>query len=135
MLIADDVGLGKTIEAGLILTELLSRQMASRVLVIVPANLGEQWREALDYFFHIPARIISSRHRREMERELPAGANPWERYRYLIASVDYAKQPAIVNQILEQAWDVVLFDEAPCRHTSPDRSPLRCVPIGHTLLP
>ncbi|MBN1580239.1 MAG: DEAD/DEAH box helicase [Anaerolineae bacterium] len=112
MLIADDVGLGKTIEAGLILTELLARQMASRVLVIVPANLREQWREALDYFFHIPARIISSRHRREMERELPAGANPWERYRCLIASVDYAKQPAIKNQILEQQWDVVLFDEA-----------------------
>lgn len=112
MLLADDVGLGKTIEAGLILTELLARQMASRVLIVVPANLREQWREALDYFFHIPARIISSRHRREMERELPAGANPWERFRCLITSVDYAKQPAIMNQILEQGWDVVLFDEA-----------------------
>jgi superfamily II DNA or RNA helicase len=112
MLLADDVGLGKTIEAGLIITELLARQMASRLLVIVPANLREQWREALDYFFHIPARIISSRHRREMERELPAGANPWEHYRFLITSVDYAKQPAIKNQILEQHWGVVLFDEA-----------------------
>jgi len=47
LLIADDVGLGKTVEAGLILTELLARQMASCVLVIVPANLREQWR--LDY--------------------------------------------------------------------------------------
>jgi hypothetical protein len=112
MLVADDVGLGKTIEAGLIITELLARQMASRLLIIVPANLREQWREALDYFFHIPARIISSRHGREMERELPAGANPWEHYRFLITSVDYAKQPAIKNQILEQAWDVILFDEA-----------------------
>jgi len=112
MLIADDVGLGKTIEAGLIITELLARQMASRLLVIVPATLREQWREALDYFFHIPARIISTRHRREMERELPAGANPWEHYRYLITSVDYAKQPAIKNQILEQHWDVVVIDEA-----------------------
>jgi len=112
MLIADDVGLGKTIEAGLIITELLARQMATRLLVIVPANLREQWREALDYFFHIPARIISTRHRREMERELPAGANPWEHYRFLITSVDYAKQPAIKNQILEQRWDVVVIDEA-----------------------
>jgi superfamily II DNA or RNA helicase len=112
MLIADDVGLGKTIEAGLIITELLARHMASRLLVIVPANLREQWQEALDYFFHIPARIISARHRREMERELPAGANPWEHYRYLITSVDYAKQPAIKNQILEQRWDIVVFDEA-----------------------
>jgi len=112
MLIADDVGLGKTIEAGLIITELIARQMASRLLVIVPASLREQWREALDYFFHIPARIISTRHQREMERELPAGANPWARFRYLITSVDYAKQPAIKNQILEQSWDIVLFDEA-----------------------
>ncbi|MFC2030590.1 DEAD/DEAH box helicase [Chloroflexota bacterium] len=112
MLLADDVGLGKTIEAGLIITELLARQMAARLLVIVPANLREQRREALDYFFHIPARIISSRHRREMERELPAGANPWQHYRCLITSVDYAKQPAIKNQILEQQWDVVLFAEA-----------------------
>jgi len=112
MLLADDVGLGKTIEAGLIITELMARQMASRLLVIVPANLREQWREALDYFFHIPARIISTRHRREMERELPAGANPWEYYPYLITSVDYAKQPGVRNQILEQRWDVVLIDEA-----------------------
>ena len=112
MLLADDVGLGKTVEAGLIITELLARQMASRLLVIVPANLREQWREALDYFFHIDARIISTRHRREMERELPAGANPWEHYRYLITSVDYAKQPAIKNQILEQRWDIVVVDEA-----------------------
>jgi len=112
MLIADDVGLGKTIEAGLIITELLARQMATRLLVIVPANLREQWREALDYFFHIPARIISSRHRREMERELPAGANPWEHHRFLITSVDYAKQAGVKNQILEQRWDIVVIDEA-----------------------
>lgn len=112
MLIADDVGLGKTIEAGLIITELLARQMASRLLFVVPANLREQWREALDHFFHVPARIISSRHRREMERELPLGANPWEYYRCLITSVDYAKQPAIKNQILEQRWDIVVIDEA-----------------------
>jgi len=112
MLLADDVGLGKTVEAGLIATELLARQRATRMLVIVPASLREQWREALDYFFHVPARIISTRHRREMERELPAGANPWEYYRFLITSVDYAKQAAIKNQILEQDWDVVVVDEA-----------------------
>ncbi len=112
MLLADDVGLGKTIEAGLILTELLARQRAARLLIIVPANLREQWQAALDYFFHIPARIISTRHRREMERELPPGANPWGHYRCLITSVDYAKQPAIKNQILEQRWDAVVIDEA-----------------------
>ncbi|MGC9523274.1 MAG: DEAD/DEAH box helicase, partial [Anaerolineae bacterium] len=112
MLLADDVGLGKTIEAGLIATELLARQRATRMLVIVPASLREQWREALDYFFHIEARIISTRHRREMEQRLPAGANPWAYYPCLITSVDYAKQAAIKNQILEQDWDIVIVDEA-----------------------
>lgn len=112
MLLADDVGLGKTIEAGLIITELMARQRASRVLVVVPAALREQWREALEYFFHLPARIISSRHRREMERELPAGTSPWGQFPVLITSIDYAKQPAVKNQILEQDWDIALFDEA-----------------------
>jgi superfamily II DNA or RNA helicase len=122
MLLADDVGLGKTIEAGLIATELLSRQMATRMLVIVPASLREQWREALDYFFHLsskreakrllPARIISSRLRRQMERELPAGTNPWIHHRILIASVDYAKRISVRNQILEHNWDIVIIDEA-----------------------
>ena len=112
MLIADDVGLGKTIEAGLIVTELLARGLARRLLVICPANLREQWQEALDYFFHLDARIISSRHIREMERELPAGTNPWAHYRALITSIDFAKQPAIKGQILEQPWDIVIVDEA-----------------------
>lgn len=113
MLIADDVGLGKTIEAGLIVTELLARQMASKLLVICPASLREQWKEALEYFFHINAKIISSRHRRTMERELPPGTNPWEYYPYLITSLDYAKRAEVKAQILEQKeWDIILVDEA-----------------------
>jgi len=117
MLLADDVGLGKTIEAGLIITELLARQRVSRVLVICPASLREQWREALDQFFHLDARIISTRHERELQRQLPAGANPWEFYRYLVISVDYAKLPRIKFQVLEllarEAENtVVVIDEA-----------------------
>jgi superfamily II DNA or RNA helicase len=112
MLIADDVGLGKTIEAGLIISELFARQRASKLLIVCPANLREQWQEALDYFFHIDARIISSQHRRALERELPPGSNPWEYYPYLIVSMDYAKEPQIKAQILEQPWDIVVIDEA-----------------------
>lgn len=112
MLIADDVGLGKTIEAGLIVVELFARQRASRLLVVCPAMLREQWNNALDYFFHVDARIISSRHRRAMERELPPGTNPWEYYPYLVTSMDYAKTAEVKAQILEQMWDIVLVDEA-----------------------
>ncbi|MDG6995557.1 MAG: DEAD/DEAH box helicase [Nitrososphaerota archaeon] len=112
MLIADDVGLGKTIEAGLIVSELFARQRATKLLIVCPANLREQWQEQLNYFFHIEARIISSQHRRALERELPPGSNPWEYYPYLIVSMDYAKEPQIKAQILEQPWDVVVIDEA-----------------------
>ncbi len=126
--IFDDVGLGKTIETGLVVTELLARQMASRVLVVCPANLREQWREALSYFFHLDdARIISTRHRREMERQLPVDANPWEFFHCLIVSEDYAKEAAIRQQILEQKWDIVLIDEAHTlakpHQSTPDEKP------------
>jgi SNF2 family DNA or RNA helicase len=83
------------------------------VLIICPANLREQWREQLSYFFHLDeARIISTRHLREMERALPAGANAWEYYPYLIVSADYAKTAAVRQRILEQPWDIVIIDEA-----------------------
>ena len=112
MMIADDVGLGKTIEAGLIATELMARGMARRILVICPASLREQWQEALAYFFHLETHIFSRRRRRKLERDLPAGANPWEYHDAFVVSVDYAKKPKIKNQILEVPWDIVIIDEA-----------------------
>jgi SNF2 family DNA or RNA helicase len=131
LLIADDVGLGKTIEAGLVISELLARGLARRVLVICPASLREQWRQALDYFFHLDAKIFSRERRRAIERDLPAGTNPLEFHNSLIISVDYAKAPEIKNQILEVPWDVVVIDEAhqvakphqtgPDQHVSMDR--------------
>ncbi len=111
LLISDDVGLGKTIEAGLIISELIQRGKIKRVLFLTPANLKPQWKEALDYFFHIKATIIDSFSRKEFEKELPAGANPWQYFQFVIASVDYAKSPDIKQQIQEQNWDLLLVDE------------------------
>ena len=111
MLIGDDVGLGKTVEAGLIISELIQRGKVKRVVFITPANLKQQWKEALDYFFHIKATIIDSFSRKEFEKELPAGANPWQYFQFVIASVDYAKSPDIKQQIQEQQWDLLLVDE------------------------
>jgi SNF2 family DNA or RNA helicase len=111
MLIGDDVGLGKTIEAGLIISELIQRGKVKRVLFLTPANLKPQWKEALEYFFHIKATIIDSFSRKEFEKELPAGANPWQYFQFVIASVDYAKSPDIKQQISEQDWDFMLVDE------------------------
>lgn len=112
LLIADDVGLGKTIEAGLIATELLARQKIRNVLIVCPASLREQWQESLSYFFHVDAKIISSRHRKELEKRMPIGANPWSYHKFLITSLDYVKRPEIKNEVLEQQWDFVIIDEA-----------------------
>ncbi len=112
MLIADDVGLGKTIEAGLIATELVARNLATRILVVCPKNLSEQWHEALKYFFQLDARIISSVQLRSLERALPPGASPWEHYHHLIASVDYVKREEIKYQVYDVPWDLIIVDEA-----------------------
>jgi SNF2 family DNA or RNA helicase len=83
LLIADDVGLGKTIEAGLIISELMQRGKVKRILILTPANLKEQWQEAMEYFFHIDSKIISSLSRKEYEKQLPAGANPWQYFQVI----------------------------------------------------
>ncbi len=112
MLIADDVGLGKTIEAGLILQELIGRKRINRVLFVTPANLREQWQNVLRSFFGINAVIMSRRNRRQLETELLVGGNPWGYYNFIIVSVDYAKKMEIKNEILQFDWDLIIIDEA-----------------------
>ncbi len=112
LLLADDVGLGKTIEAGLITSELMARNRADRILVVTPANLREQWREAFEHFFHIDTKLTSRRNRKSMEKDVPPGMSVWEYYSKHIVSIDYAKQAHIRSQILSQEWDLVIIDEA-----------------------
>lgn len=112
LLIADDVGLGKTIEAGLITKELLVRGKARRVLVLAPAHLLAQWQEALRRFFHLDFVVLSGSNLKRLARTLPPGANPWTMHDLVIASIDYAKQDGVRPQVLFQDWDLVLVDEA-----------------------
>lgn len=108
LLIADDVGLGKTIEAGLIVKELLLRSFARRVLVLTPAHLKEDWAEAFSRFFHLRFNVFGS----QLLRELPPGKNPWQIHERLIAGIDLAKRPEHRDQVLAQPWDLVVVDEA-----------------------
>lgn len=112
LLIADDVGLGKTIEAGLIIQELLGRKKINRVLFVVPANLREQWQTILKNFFGIDAVIMSRRNRRNLEAELLVGGNPWGYYNFIITSTDYAKRSGVKEEIIQFPWDLVIIDEA-----------------------
>ena len=110
LLIADDVGVGKTVEAGLVLSELLARRRASRVLVVAPWSLTEQWREALDHFFHLEGTIIATHLMPALERRLLPGQSPWEAHDICIASVDYLKLHR--HAVLQYDWDLAIVDEA-----------------------
>lgn len=108
--IFDDVGTGKTIEAGLVLSELIARGKARRILIVVPANLREQWRDALDHFFHIQATLVSGTLLPALERRLLPGQSVWGSHDVVIASIDYLKTRTA--QVLSYPWDLVVIDEA-----------------------
>ncbi|MHA1439274.1 MAG: helicase-related protein, partial [Promethearchaeota archaeon] len=92
--------------------ELMGRKRINRVLIIVPANLREQWQAILKRFFGIDAVIMSRRNRRRLESELLVGGNPWGYYNFIIASIDYAKRPGVKEEIIQFDWDMVIIDEA-----------------------
>ncbi len=77
LLLADAVGLGKTIEAGLITSELLARGRARSVLILAPANLREQWKSQMRDLFYLDFEVMSGETRRQLERAVPPGAEPW----------------------------------------------------------
>ena len=112
LLIADTIGLGKTIEAGLIAKELLARNQARSVLVLTPANLREQWRQQMRDLFYLDFEVVSSETRKRLERSIPPGADPWLYFDRLIVSMDYAKTPRVKHELLKRKWDVVIVDEA-----------------------
>ncbi len=112
LLLADTTGLGKTVEAGLIMSELLARNQARSVLIITPANLRKQWKEQMRDFFHQNFQILSGETRKSLERSIPPGADPWLYFDRLIVSIDYAKDVKIRHEILKRQWDLVIVDEA-----------------------
>lgn len=107
-LIADEVGLGKTIEAALVLRELASRGELQRALMIVPAGLVENWRRELNDVFNLDFEVFG-REGDVTDRK----SNAFARHNRLIASVDTLKRPSRIKKILEAPpWDLVVFDEA-----------------------
>src|SRR5699024_9009605 len=98
-IVADEVGLGKTIEAGLILKEYMLRGLVKKVLIIVPASLVNQWAQELNEKFYIPAVTFRKSY-------------PWDQYDVIITSIDTAKRSPHREQILEQDYDFLLVDEA-----------------------
>ncbi|HML53153.1 MAG TPA: SNF2-related protein [Solidesulfovibrio magneticus] len=107
-LVADEVGLGKTIETALILRELASRGELTRAIMIVPAGLVENWRRELNEVFNLDFEVFGS------EGDVTdRKTNAFAKHNRLIASVDTLKRPARVKKLLAApSWDLVVFDEA-----------------------
>lgn len=113
LLIADDVGLGKTIEAGLILRELNARRRAARILIVCPASIIEQWQTELASKFGFNFKIFDSEGVAEARRSLEAGTNPWTAEPRVIASVDFLKRrEGAFRELSASRWDVIIIDEA-----------------------
>jgi len=92
LLIADDVGLGKTIEAGLVAQELLLRHRARTILIVCPASLTLKWQGEMANRFGLEFRIIDSQAIRDLRRTRGIGANPFTTYPRLIVSIDWLKR-------------------------------------------
>ncbi len=118
LLIADDVGVGKTIEAGLIARELLDRGEVQRLAVLCPPQLCDQWHAELKRCFHIDAAIARSGTVAKLERQLPPGNHHiFGYFQHLIVSLDYAKSDRRCASFLAHCPDLVIVDEA---HTCTD---------------
>jgi SNF2 family DNA or RNA helicase len=109
MILADEVGLGKTIEAGLILKELRARGLAERVLVICPASLQMQWQSELLTKFNEPFEIIDGPFAKHLSKN---SKNPFSQKDFIICSLPFAAKDSRAEQIIEAGWDLVIFDEA-----------------------
>ena len=122
LLLADDVGLGKTIEAGLILSELLNRRRIRRVLILSPASLLFQWQQEMRDKFSLTFDIITRDETHALRKRMGMDANPWRTYSRAIASYYYLKQPDVLEEFLASSqvkdgsphlpWDLLIVDEA-----------------------
>lgn len=112
VLIADAVGLGKTLQAGLIVAELRNRHAARRVLVLTPAGIREQWIAELAERFGLTAALLDAAAVRQRRRSRPPGVNPWAGESLAVASTDYVKRPEVLAAVTAARWDLVVVDEA-----------------------
>lgn len=109
IILADEVGLGKTIEAGLVMKELRARQVIDRVLVVCPASLQSQWQYEMETKFNEKFEIYDRGTVNFLSRD---GSNPWMKRNGVIASYSFAIRPKNMEKIVEANWDLVIFDEA-----------------------
>ncbi len=127
VLIADDVGLGKTIQAGAVIAELLRREPVARVLILVPSALRRQWLDELSARFSIACTVADTAALDRLSRSGARSDSPWQRAGVWITSSDFVKQPHVIDALPIEPWDLIVIDEAhgacgeSSRHRATDR--------------
>jgi superfamily II DNA or RNA helicase len=124
LLLADDVGLGKTIEAGLILSELIRKRRIRRVLILTPASLRYQWQSEMEEKFSLGFDIVDRNATHKLQREFGMDVNPWRAQSKIITSYHYLRQPDVLEQFeatcraghqghvsAQLPWDLLIVDE------------------------
>ena len=112
LLVADDVGIGKTIEAGLIVREMLDRDEIRRFAVLCPPHLVEQWQKELQERFQIETAALTASSVGRLERGIPAGSSLFDLYPFVVVSLDYIKSDQHRQHFLSIAPECVVVDEA-----------------------
>src|SRR6266566_6495196 len=112
LLIADDVGIGKTVEACLVARELLDRGEIARLAVLCPPHLAEQWQVELREKFHIEAVLVLASTAAQLERTCRFGQSIFERYSSVIISTDFIKSDRRRDEFLRTCPEFVIVDEA-----------------------
>jgi len=112
ILLADAVGLGKTLEIGMILSELVRRGRGERILVVTPRHVLEQMQHELWTRFALPFIRLDSVGIQRVRRRLPASRNPFSVYKRAIISIDTLKSDRYLAHLRKQRWDAVVIDES-----------------------
>ena len=112
LLIADDVGIGKTIEAGLIVRELIDRGEIGKLAVLCPPHLVEQWQNELENRFNLQSVALTAASASRIEREIPHGISLMDYYPIIVVSLDYIKSERHREHFLANAPECIIVDEA-----------------------
>lgn len=112
LLVADDVGVGKTIEAGLVARELIEQGDATGLAVLCPPQLAEQWQAELADKFHVDAVLVLASTAARLERNLPVGRTIFTEHPFVIVSTDFIKADRRRDDFIRTCPDLVIVDEA-----------------------